>query len=105
MKEISVQELAAAQAAGRGPVLLDVREPFEVRIAALPGARHIPLSHLEERLGELDPKLPTVVFCHHGVRSRTGALLLTHAGFSDVASLAGGIDKYSVLVDPSVPRY
>jgi rhodanese-related sulfurtransferase len=46
-----------------------------------------------------------VVYCHHGVRSQAGAALLERLGFKDVVSLAGGIDAWSLLVDPRVPRY
>ena len=46
-----------------------------------------------------------VVYCHHGIRSLRGAAFLEHAGFSNVVSLAGGIDAWSCVVDSTVPRY
>src|SRR5205807_1937747 len=46
-----------------------------------------------------------VVYCHHGVRSISGAAILAQAGFPNVASLVGGIDYWSLAVDPAVPRY
>lgn len=103
--EMSPQELHALHQKGEHPVLLDVRRHDEVEAAAIAGAVHIPLHELGERVGELDPALKTVVFCHHGVRSLAATGFLRQQGFADVSSLAGGIDRWSVLIDPSVPRY
>lgn len=87
------------------PVLLDVREPDEFAIAALPGARLIPLGDLPARLDELDRDAPVIVYCHHGVRSERALGMLTTAGFRDARHLTGGIDAWSRKVDPGVPRY
>jgi rhodanese-related sulfurtransferase len=87
------------------PVLLDVREPFEHETCALPGSVLIPLGELPTRLDELNPTLPTVVYCHHGIRSLSGAVILQNAGFADVSSLSGGIERWAQEVDPSMPRY
>lgn len=87
------------------PVLLDVREDPEVSFVTLPGAVHIPIGRLAERLGELDPDAPIVVYCHHGVRSSRAMGLLERAGFTRVRHLTGGIDAYAVQVDPTLPRY
>jgi adenylyltransferase/sulfurtransferase len=103
--EMTPQELHALHQKGENPVLLDVRSHDEVEAAAIAGAVHIPLDELGERVGELDPALKTVVFCHHGVRSLAATGFLRQQGFADVSSLAGGIDRWSVLIDPSVPRY
>ena len=86
-------------------MLLDVREPHEFAITALPGAVLIPLGDLPARIGELDPTASTVVYCHLGVRSRTALSILQSAGFSDARHLAGGVDAWSRTVDPSLPRY
>ena len=86
-------------------VLLDVRRPDEVAIAALPRATHIPIEEIEERVEELDPGAETVVYCHHGVRSLSVTVYLRNRGFRQVTSLAGGIDLWSQRIDPSVPRY
>ncbi|MDB5968458.1 MAG: sulfurtransferase [Hydrocarboniphaga sp.] len=88
-----------------GAVLLDVRLPEELAIAALPGAVNIPLNDLPERIGELNPKAPIAVLCHHGVRSERAARFLERSGFGDVSHLAGGIDAWSLEIDESVPRY
>jgi rhodanese-related sulfurtransferase len=97
--------LQAALAAGRPLVLLDVREDVEIELAALPGITHIPLHALARRVGELDPDRPTVCICHHGVRSMSAARFLADQGFDELYNLAGGIDRYSLDVDPRLPRY
>jgi len=85
--------------------LLDVRQPEELAIARIEGAVHIPLNELPARLGELDRTRPVVALCHHGVRSEMAGRLLERSGFADVAHLSGGIDAWSLAVDPAVPRY
>jgi sulfur-carrier protein adenylyltransferase/sulfurtransferase len=87
------------------PVLLDVRDAPEVSFVTLPDAVHIPLAQLPERLDELDPATPYVVYCHHGVRSSRALGMLQRAGFTRVRHLTGGIDAYAVQVDPELPRY
>jgi rhodanese-related sulfurtransferase len=107
IRQLKVQELSTLLAAG-GPVyLLDVRQPWEHDLAALPDSTLIPLDQLVARAGEVQPPqgATVVVYCHHGIRSLSGAALLQRLGFDDVASLAGGIDAWSLHVDPKVPRY
>jgi len=91
--------------AGRAPLLLDVRNALEWRICRLEGARHIPLHDLPGRLGELDRASDLVVYCHHGIRSAQAVELLRRSGFARVRNLTGGIDAWSVEVDPAMPRY
>lgn len=105
MLEISVDELAQWRASGRPFVLLDVREPGEVQTAALPDSVHIPMRHVPERTGELDPEADIAVLCHHGGRSEQVARFLAARGFRRVHNVAGGIDAYARRVDPSIPRY
>ena len=113
MRELSGRDaiaLARAQAARATPlVLLDVREPWEVALAAidLPGAttRTVPMREVPARLGELDPAQPVVCFCHHGARSAQVVAFLERAGFASAYNLAGGIDAWSRDVDPGVARY
>jgi adenylyltransferase/sulfurtransferase len=106
VREISVKQLADRLAAGEAVFLLDVRQPWEHETAALPGSTLVPLDQLSFRAGEVEPGgTPVVVYCHHGIRSRSAATLLEHLGFRDVLSLAGGIDAWSLHVDPKVPRY
>lgn len=84
--------------------LVDVREEWETQIAALPGSLLIPLGELSERVGELDRTRPVVTYCHSGVRSAEAARFLTEQGFQ-ATSLHGGINAWSNMVDPRVPRY
>jgi rhodanese-related sulfurtransferase len=87
--------------------LLDVRRENEWQIARLPVATLIPLHELQARIAELEPhrNAEMIVLCHHGVRSLRAVQFLRSLGFSDARSLAGGMDAYSVLADPSIPRY
>ncbi|MEW5848291.1 MAG: rhodanese-like domain-containing protein [Myxococcota bacterium] len=88
------------------PVLVDVREDWEVQLAPMPGAVHIPLRELPARAPEeLSASVETVVVCHHGIRSLQGALVLRGLGFSSAWSLRGGTDLWARTVDPSVRRY
>lgn len=103
--QIQPADLKAALDAGRAVVLLDVRQPEEHALCALPGSVLIPLGELAGRVDEVPADgRPVVVYCHHGVRSLTGAAILIRAGV-DAVSLAGGIDRWALAVDPSVPRY
>jgi len=85
--------------------LLDVRNHDELAIAAVHGAHHLPLHELPQRIAELNPAAPIAVLCHHGVRSRMAAEWLLHAGFEDVSNVEGGIDAWSLHIDPAVRRY
>ena len=103
--EISPELVLEMMDAGENFVLLDVREDSEWEVAHLEGAIQIPLGELENRLGELDPVNEVIVYCHTGERSVDACLILWNAGFRKVRNLTGGIDAWSELVDPSVPRY
>jgi adenylyltransferase/sulfurtransferase len=107
VQQISVQDLAARLAAGEPVYLLDVRQPWEHEMAALPASRLIPLRELPERTAEIQPSQGAlvVVYCHHGIRSLSAAAFLEQAGIRPVASLAGGIDAWAIQVDPRIPRY
>ena len=103
--EISVDAYAAQRHQASAPLLLDVREAWEVEIASIPGATQIPMGDIPSRLQELDPDRPTIVLCHHGARSLNVTMWLRQQGMEHVQSLAGGIDQWSRSIDPSVPRY
>ena len=103
--EITPVELQKALASGEPPLLLDCRQPEEFQIGALAGAQLVPMGEITSRLQELDPDAPMVVYCHHGVRSLHVTMFLRQQGFRDVRSLKGGIDRWSIEIDPSVPRY
>lgn len=104
-QDLDPTALAARLKNGDTPVLLDVREQWEFDTAALPGATLMPLGALQQRVGELDKEADYVVYCHHGGRSAMAAQFLRSQGFATVANLEGGIEEWSVQVDPSVPRY
>jgi molybdopterin/thiamine biosynthesis adenylyltransferase/rhodanese-related sulfurtransferase len=105
--ELAPAEVARRGVPGRDYLLLDVREPDEHAKARLEGARLVPLGELPARVGELAGwrERPVVVHCHKGGRSAKACRLLRDAGFRDVANLGGGIEAWSLSVDPSVPRY
>lgn len=102
---ITPRELSERLSRGDRLQVIDVREPFELQIAAIPGACHIPLRTLPGRLGEVARDRPVVVVCHHGVRSASACGWLVREGCLDVHNLSGGIDAWSTDVDRSVPRY
>jgi adenylyltransferase/sulfurtransferase len=86
-------------------MLIDVREPYEYEIARIDGSRLIPLGELETHLNEL-PQMGTLVLqCHSGGRSEHAVRILQEAGFENAVNLKGGIDAWSVEIDPAVPRY
>lgn len=105
--EISPAELKRRLDAGDPLVLLDVRLPWEHKLVSLPGATLAPLQALPVQLDALVPTLEdkeVVVFCHHGVRSLSGAAILRARGI-DACSLEGGIDAWAAQIDPSLGRY
>ena len=95
------------------PVVLDVREPWEVQTACIKedgfSLLLIPMREIAPRLAELRATLgtdrPIACLCHHGIRSLQVANYLTQSGFSNVVNLQGGIDAWTNRVDASVPRY
>jgi sulfur-carrier protein adenylyltransferase/sulfurtransferase len=105
--EITPPELQGWLAEGKELILLDVRNPPEWQICRIDGANLLPLPELAERAGELaghEEKL-IVAYCHGGVRSLRATEFLRAQGFGKTVSLAGGIDRWSREIDPSVPRY
>jgi adenylyltransferase/sulfurtransferase len=105
--EIDCHAVKARLDAGEAFLLLDCREPDEHEVVCISGARLLPMSQLADRVGELLPfrDQPVVVHCHHGGRSLRVASWLGQQGFTDVKSLAGGIDQWAVAIDPELPRY
>ena len=102
---MSVQELKQRFDTGKKPYLLDVREPYEYSLAKLEGSVLIPLGTLPQSMEKLDRNAEIVVYCHHGMRSADAVGFLVQQGFTNVKNLVGGIDAWSVQVDPTVPRY
>ena len=102
---VSPEELRDLLTASYPPLLIDVREPWEADIAAIPGNVLIPLTELPRRAPELDTGHPIVLYCHRGTRSRQALDQLLQLGFSDVRHLTGGIDAWAVRIDPTASRY
>jgi len=86
--------------------LIDVREPAEYRVARIEGAELKPLGQIMNWMQELTDRDETiVVMCHHGMRSDRACQFLAAQGFTKVSNLRGGIDAWSLQIDPGVPRY
>jgi adenylyltransferase/sulfurtransferase len=107
VREMTAAEVAAARRRGEEFLLLDVREPQEYQTARIADSLLVPLGELEARAGELEPwrGRRIVIHCHHGRRSAMACEILARRGFADVWNLAGGIEAWSLTVDPGVPRY
>jgi rhodanese-related sulfurtransferase len=102
--EIASEKVAEWIKQGKEFYFLDVRRNDERELANLGGV-HIPLHELESRFNELDPqKRPWIIYCHHGVRSLYATQFLKFHGY-DALSLRGGIEEWSTLIDPTIPRY
>ena len=85
--------------------VIDVREEWEHSLASIAGSEHIRLNELVDRIQEIMFEEEIVVYCHHGERAFLGAQILLESGFKKVYHLTGGIDAWSQVVDPGVPRY
>jgi rhodanese-related sulfurtransferase len=94
-----------ADASRAAPLVVDVREPWELELCRIEGSVSIPLGELERRKDELPHERPLVLVCHHGGRSQRAAMLLSGAGFKEVHNLAGGVESWAVSVDPAMKRY
>ena len=103
-------EISAAEAAQilheNGARLVDVREPWEFATTHVEGSLHLPMGEVPTRAHkELDMNERLVIVCHHGVRSMNVTAWLRRQGFEKAQSLRGGIDAWSLEVDPNVTRY
>ena len=106
MEEITATELKQRLDQGDDIQLIDVREDYEVAIARIPNAVHIPLAQVMSRVNEIEPNRETVVFCTMGGRSARDIDALQRSGFTGrLINLKGGITGWSNEVDPSVPKY
>jgi len=104
IRQISAPELKAMCDTGTTFELVDVRTPAERDLASIPGARLLDEAYHDELL-QRDPDTPLVFQCHHGIRSQRAAEYFRERGFRRLFNLTGGIDAWSLLVDPSTPRY
>lgn len=105
ISEITVRELADKLKGPTPPLVIDVREPHEFEYARIEGAQLRPLGQIMAWASEFDKEAELVLQCHTGSRSMYAAQFLQRLGFKRVANLKGGIEAWSIQVDPSVPRY
>lgn len=105
IRQLAPAELKERLDRGEPLVVLDVREPWEVALCALPGSRHIPMREIPARAGELPRDGELVVLCHHGVRSQHVAGFLERLGFERLSNLSGGIDAWAKSVEPTMAKY
>ena len=107
MKQIRAHQLAdwLADESQAKPLLLDVREPWEIEMCSLSGAQHIPMHLVPMRCEELNPDQEIGVICHHGGRSMQVAMFLERKGYASVHNLAGGVEAWAAEVDPTMRRY
>lgn len=106
MQQLTVTELKARLDEGeRAPIILDIREPWELGVCRLEPCLAIPMGQVPARLGELDPDSDIAVLCHHGVRSRHVTGFLLRQGYSRVFNVLGGIDAWAREVDPAMATY
>lgn len=103
--DISAQDLKERLEREPNLILLDVREPHELEIAAIQGAKNIPLGEVAQRMAELDSAEEMVVFCKRGSRSARAIEILSSAGFKKMKNLKGGINAWAEDVDTSLPLY
>jgi rhodanese-related sulfurtransferase len=106
--ETTVRDVKRRIDAGESVVFIDVREPEEYAIATIQGSELVPMRSVPANLQSLEAKAEDaalVIYCHHGIRSLQVANWLREQGVEDCQSMAGGIDAWSLEIDPSIPRY
>jgi rhodanese-related sulfurtransferase len=103
--EITPVDVKARLDRGEKVHLVDVREPWEYDLCRIEGAKHVPLGSLAASLQTLPDVDEVICYCHHGMRSLDAATWLRFQGIERAKSLAGGIERWSLDVDPNVPRY
>src|SRR5258706_10524950 len=107
MNDLEITPVEAKQRLerGEGVLLVDVREPWEFELCRINGAKLIPMGTVPANLQALDTDDEVICYCHHGMRSLDVAVLLPRQGVERAKLLAGGIDRWSAEIGPSVPRY
>lgn len=105
--EVTCAQVKARLEAGDKIMFLDCREPNEHQTVSIKQAKLLPMSEIQNRIGELEPHRADdiVIHCHHGGRSLRVANWLRQQGFAKAQSMAGGIDQWAIEIDPSLPRY
>ena len=111
MREFSAQQLKAhietclLESNRQQPLLLDVRQPWEVDVCKIENSVFIPMAQIPAKIASLDLDRETVVICHHGIRSRSVARYLEQHGFSKVINLSGGVAQWAKTVDTQMAAY
>ena len=103
--ELTPAELKQRLDRGEKLILVDVREPWEFGVCRIEGAKLIPMGQIPANLQSLDVDEDVICYCHHGMRSLDVAVWLRNQGVATAKSLAGGIERWSLEIDPRVPRY
>ena len=103
--EISVEELKKQLDKGKKLLLIDVREPWEFEVCRIEGAKLFPMRTIPTKVKELSAEETVICYCHHGHRSLNVVAWLRAQGLERAKSLAGGIEQWSLAIDPRVPRY
>ena len=106
--EVSAADVKRRLDAGEKLTFIDVREPHEFALAKIEGGELIPMRQIPAELQTLEARseeAPSIVFCHHGVRSLNVVSWLRQQGLEACQSMSGGIDAWSLAIDPTVPRY
>jgi rhodanese-related sulfurtransferase len=106
--ETTPQEVKRRLDAGEKLQLIDVREPHEYATARIEGGRLVTMRSVPAALQQLDAEADEatlIVYCHHGVRSLNVVNWLREQGVEACQSMSGGIDAWSLTIDPTVPRY
>ena len=106
MREFSALQLKAyLDNCEQQPLLLDVRQPWELDVCKIEGSMLIPMSQIPAEIEELDLTRETVVICHHGIRSRSVGRYLEQAGFNNIINLSGGMAQWAKTVDTQMATY
>lgn len=107
MQNMKANELAAwlDDETSPGPLLLDVREPWEYQLCHIDGSSSMPMNTVPANVAHLDKDKPIVCICHHGMRSMQVALFLEQQGFTDVINLTGGVAAWAAQVDSDMTTY
>ena len=107
MDDLQIDPREVKQRLDRGDkfLLVDVREPWEHDLCRLPGAKLVPLGAVASSLAVFEQADEVVIYCHHGKRSLDATVWLRQQGVEGARSMAGGIERWSVEIDPKVPRY
>lgn len=104
VRQITAADLKRMMDDGTQFELYDVRTQAERDVATIPGAKHLTQAAVED-IDDLPRDTLLVFHCHHGIRSQSAAQYFLAKGFVNLCNVIGGIDAWSMEVDPAVPRY